>query len=116
MNKIHLTVFEKIGKVCKIDKFLPIFTQFAHLWRFNQNGLLAGERGYDEPSFGAIRKKFHQTVFQKIGKVCKIGEFLPNLPTFGQFNHNGALAGESGRDEYSFGAIKRKFIKQFLRK
>ena len=42
--------------------------------------------------------------------------FLPNLPTFGQLKQNGVLGRERGHDGPSFGAIRKKVIRQFLRK
>ena len=65
------------------------------------------------------KKKNHQTFFEIIVKVCEIGEILP---LFAQFAHirviqsDGVSDGERPHDELSIGAIRKKFIKQFLRK
>ena len=109
----------KYAKFVKLKNFCPFLPNLPTFGRFNQNGALAGESGYDEPSFGAIRKKFISQFLSKYAKFVKLKNFcpfLPNLPTFGRFNQNGALAGESGYDEPSFGAIRKKFISRFLRK
>ena len=54
----------------------------------------------------------------KLGKVVKLANFcpfLPNLPTFGRFNQDDVMAEEVDHDDLSFGAFRRKIIREFLR-
>ena len=67
-------MFVKLANFCL---FLPNLPTFG---RFNQNGVLDGERGYDEPSFGAIRKKFISRFLRKFGLSPELGHFFCFLP------------------------------------
>ena len=47
----------KLGKVVKLANFRPFLPNLPTFERFNQNDVMAGERGHDGLSFSAIRKE-----------------------------------------------------------
>ena len=47
----------KIGKIVKLANFRPFLPNLPTFGRFNQDDVMAGERGHDGLSFGTIRRK-----------------------------------------------------------
>jgi len=73
--------FWEIRQSLHYCQFLPVFRPFlpdlTNFGRFNQNGVFTGERCYDEPSFGAIRKKLTTRFLRKLHLSPQNGPFWP---------------------------------------